>query len=62
MALLDLVREVKAGTRKLSDVKPGLQAHVRRLLPVVDVDPAAPRMTYAVKGLFTARSRRARST
>ena len=60
MALLDLVREVKAGKKKLSDVKPGLQAQVKRLLPVVEAQVKPTK--HLTRGVFTARARRARST
>ena len=61
MALLDLAREVKAGKRKLSDVRPGLQAQVRRLLDVVQPAAKTPTKHVAI-GVFSARNRNARST
>ncbi len=65
MGLLELAAEVKAGKRKLSDLRPGIQPMVKRLIPVLTDRRAKPTFTASASrtaGVFTARNRRARST
>lgn len=60
MGLLELAAEVKAGKRKLSDLRPGIQPMVKRLIPALA--ERGPKVRFANRGVFSARNRRARST